>query len=213
MIVLDTPPARNARDFLDAPARLESFLEGRTLKTLLRPTGIGVRMLALGTAPLFSALKRVTGIDLAGDLRTFFALLGDMTEGFSARARQVDALLHAPETAFLVITSPETHPIDEAIWFRRSLAEGGLQFTGTIVNRVHPGLESGEVPLDLSPALRAKVTDGVGEYLVLADRDAANIARLREQLGDAPMLLIDELDADVHNVQGLLAVQAALFGS
>ena len=73
LLVLDTPPSRNALDFLEAPGRLTSFLEGRALKAFLRPTGIGMRVLGRGATPLLAALRRVTGIDLLSDLSTFFA--------------------------------------------------------------------------------------------------------------------------------------------
>ena len=95
LLVLDTPPSRNALDFLDAPGRLTSFLEGRALKAFIRPTGLGMRVLGRGAAPLLGALRRVTGVDLIGDLTTFFGLLGDMTEDFSERARGVEEMLRA----------------------------------------------------------------------------------------------------------------------
>ena len=138
LLVLDTPPSRNALDFLDAPGRLTSFLEGRALKTFLRPTGVGMRVLGRGASPLLAALRRVTGVDLLTDLSTFFGLLGDMTEDFRARAVQVEQMLQADTTAFLLVTSgPVREPIDEAIWFRRTLEDGELPFAGVIVNRVH----------------------------------------------------------------------------
>ncbi len=89
LLVLDTPPSRNALDFLEAPGRLTSFLEGSAMRTLIRPTGIGMRVLGRGASPLLGALRRVTGLDLLSDLSTFFGLLGDMTEDFhTARGRR-----------------------------------------------------------------------------------------------------------------------------
>ena len=93
LLVLDTPPSRNALDFLDAPGRLNAFLEGRALKAFMRPTGLGMRVLGRGALPLLAGLRRVTGIDLISDLSTFFQLLGDMTSDFSQRAAQVEQLL------------------------------------------------------------------------------------------------------------------------
>lgn len=210
VIVLDTPPSRNALDFLEAPARLESFLEGRALRTLLRPTGIGMRMLAIGAAPVFAALKRVTGIDLISDLTTFFSLLGGMTEGFDQRARRVDALLHAPTTTFVVVSSPETGPTQEAIWLSRRLAESRLPFGFAVVNRTHAPVLDGDRP-DLPAPLAAKVAATLAEYRVLVDRDGAQVARLRETLAGAPVLLVPELAGDVHDVDGLLAIRDELF--
>jgi anion-transporting ArsA/GET3 family ATPase len=219
LLVLDTPPSRNALDFFDAPGRLTSFLEGRALKTFLRPTGIGMRVLGRGASPVFSALRRVTGVDLIGDLSTFFQLLGDMTDDFKQRAGQVEQMLHAPSTAFLLVTSAQSEPIDEAIWFRRTLAESGLPFAGVVVNRVHHDLFGGARPDDIAelraeqlpPALAARVMQTFHDYHVLARRDERNIARLRAELENPPLLLVPHLDDDVHDVEGLLRIHRYLF--
>jgi anion-transporting ArsA/GET3 family ATPase len=221
LLVLDTPPSRNALDFLEAPGRLTSFLEGRALKAFLRPTGLGMRVLGRGASPFLGALRRVTGIDLIGDLSTFFQLLGSMTEDFGVRARQVEALLRAPSTAFLLVTSAQSEPINEAIWFRRTLEQGGLPFAGVIVNRVHHDLLGDSAAEDLEPLLRDLLSDSlarrVGEnfhdYHVLARRDTRNIARLEAELDDHPLLLVPQLDDDVHDVEGLLRMHRFLFAS
>jgi anion-transporting ArsA/GET3 family ATPase len=215
LIVLDTPPADNALDFFDAPARLEAFLEGGALKALLRPTTVGMRLFARGAAPVLGALRRVTGVDVATDLATFFALLGGMTDSFGARARHVDLLLHAPTTGFLLVTSPQAGPTQDAINFHRTLAEGQLPFSGAIVNRVHPpvalALTDSEPPLpDVDPVLAQKLATTLSEYSVLATRDAANIERLRAAL-DAPVLLVPEFVDDVNDVHGLVRIHRELF--
>jgi anion-transporting ArsA/GET3 family ATPase len=221
LLVLDTPPSRNALDFLDAPGRLTSFLEGRALKAFIRPTGLGMRVLGRGAAPLLGALRRVTGMDLIGDLTTFFGLLGDMTEDFSERARSVQQMLKAPTTAFVLVTSAQQAAIDEAIWFRRTLTESGLPFAGVIVNRVHHDVLGDAEPEDLVSALDAELTGDLAarvaenffDYHRLARRDARNVARLRGELGDHPLLLVPHLDDDVHDVEGLLRVRRFLFAS
>lgn len=221
LLVLDTPPSRNALDFLDAPGRLTSFLEGRALKALIRPTGLGMRVLSRGAAPFLAALRRVTGVDLLSDLTTFFGLLGDMTEDFTHRAAQVQRLLHDPTTAFVLVTSAQPAAIDEAVWFRRSLGEAGLPFAGVIVNRVHHDLVTdGEVDgvrAELAGALgddlAGRVAANLADYHVLARRDALGIERLQRELGDRPRLLVPHLDEDVHDIQGLLRVHRFLFAS
>jgi anion-transporting ArsA/GET3 family ATPase len=221
LLVLDTPPSRNALDFLDAPGRLTSFLEGRALKAFVRPTGLGMRVLGRGAAPFLAALRRVTGVDLLSDLSTFFGLLGDMTNDFSERARAVEEMLRAPTTAFVLVTSAQQAAIDEAMWFRRTLHESGLPFAGVIVNRVHHDLLGDAEPEDLRAALgdwlpgglADRVADNFSDYHVLARRDARNIERLGAELGDRPLLLVPHLDDDVHNVEGLLRVCRFLFAS
>ncbi len=221
LLVLDTPPSRNALDFLDAPTRLTSFLEGRALKAFIRPTGLGMRVLGRGAAPLLGAMRRVTGVDLIGDLTTFFGLLGDMTDDFSERARGVERMLKASTTVFVLVTSAQQAAIDEALWFRRTLIEGGLPFAGVIVNRVHHDILGEAEPQDLMSALDAelpadlagRVAENFFDYHRLAQRDAHNTARLRAELGDEPLLLVPHLDHDVHDVEGLLRVHRYLFAS
>jgi anion-transporting ArsA/GET3 family ATPase len=221
LLVLDTPPSRNALDFLDAPGRLTSFLEGSALKAFLRPTGLGMRVLGRGAAPLLSALRRVTGVELISDLSAFFALLGDMTEDFSARAKQVEKMLRSPTTGFLLVTSAQHAPIDEAIWLRRRLEENGLAFAGVIVNRFHhdllgdtdPSRFAGELAGGLQPGLAARVAENLGDYHLLARRDELGLARLAAELGDLPLIAVPQLDDDVHDVAGLLRVHRYLFAS
>ena len=221
LLVLDTPPSRNALDFLDAPGRLTSFLEGRALKAFVRPTGLGMRVLGRGVAPFLAALRRVTGVDLLSDLSTFFGLLGDMTNDFSERARAVEQMLRAPTTAFVLVTSAQQAAIDEAIWFRRTLQDGGLPFAGVIVNRVHHDVLGDAEPEDvratlgdlLPDGLAARVAENFSDYHVLARRDTRNIERLGAELGDRPLLLVPHLDDDVHDVAGLLRVGRFLFAS
>jgi anion-transporting ArsA/GET3 family ATPase len=224
LLVLDTPPSRNALDFLEAPGRLTSFLEGRTLRTLARPTGLGMRVLGRGASPLLGALRRVTGVDLLSDLSTFFGLLGDMTQDFSARADQVQRMLCAPTTTFLLVTAALTPAIDEAIWFRRTLQAGGMPFGGVIVNRFHhdvlgdadPGDVVGKLADRLSAGLADRVAANFDDYHLLARRDRRNVARLTAELHDAAIgdpILVPHLDGDVHDIDGLERVRRYLFAA
>jgi anion-transporting ArsA/GET3 family ATPase len=221
LLVLDTPPSRNALDFLDAPGRLTSFLDGRAMKAFVRPTGFGMRLLSRGAAPFLGALRRVTGVDLISDLSTFFGLLGGMTDDFSERAAAVDELLHADTTAFVLVTSAQPAAIEEAVWFRRTLAESGLPFAGVIVNRVHHDVQGDANAADLhaalddglAPDLAGRVAQTFIDYHVLARRDQLGVQRLGADLGDQPLVLVPHLDDDVHDIEGLLRVHRFLFAS
>jgi anion-transporting ArsA/GET3 family ATPase len=221
LLVLDTPPSRNALDFLEAPQRLNAFLEGRALRALMRPTGVGMRVLERGASPFLGALRRVTGVDLLADLTSFFGLLAGMTADFSERAAQVEELLRAPSTAFVLVSSAQQEPIEEAIWFQRTLRANGLPFAGVVVNRVHHDLLAGRRPGDvtkaldglLAPDLVARVAENFRDYHALAVRDDRNIARLATALEDEPMLLVPQLDDDVHDLEGLLQMHRYLFAS
>jgi anion-transporting ArsA/GET3 family ATPase len=221
LLILDTPPSRNALDFLEAPRRLNSFLEGRMMNALIRPTGLGVRMLGLGTAPLLAALRRVTGVDLVTDLGRFFGLLSGMTQDFRLRADGVQELLRASSTVFLLVTSPEREPIDEAIWFQERIESEGFPLAGVVINRVHHDLlgesETADVKRGLTRVLGAELAQKVAanfvDYHLLARRDDENISRLAKALNGQPLVLVPQLEEDVHDVSGLLSMLRYLFAS
>jgi len=220
VLVLDTPPTRNALDFLDAPERLTRFIDSRSLAFFLKSNRRGMGLLGLGSTALFSVLRRVTGVDLLEDLAEFFRAFGAMTEGFEARARAVRALLESPRTSFLVVSSPAPEAVEEAVFFHRRLQETGLPFGAAVVNRVRPlptpapdGELEAELATLLDPALARRVMTNVADLTALAERDAVGIERLRSELGAGPMLLVPELSDDVHDLRGLVEMQGQLFGS
>jgi len=221
LIVLDTPPSRNALDFLDAPDRLTQFFEGRTLQVFLRPTGLAARVMGRGTGMVFGVLKRVTGIDLLEDLAVFFRSLSGMIDGFKERAQAVNRLLADRGTVFLLVTSPEREPIDEAIFFWRKLKAARMPFGGVVVNRVHHDLlgdaevndVSDELAAELGDKLAGRVAENFRDYHVLARRDARNIERLGRQLRDDRLLLVPYLDEDVHDIEGLSRLNRYLFAT
>jgi anion-transporting ArsA/GET3 family ATPase len=214
LLVLDTPPSRNALDFLDAPSRLTGFFQGRAIKMFLRPAGLGGRILGRGTGVVFGLMERLTGVDLLHDLSVFFRALGGMIDGFTERARRVGALLEDPGTTFLIITAPRHDPVEEAIFFHRKLAAAAMPFGGLVVNRLHtsPGPD-GALPDGLDADLAARVVTAAHELEALAEREAENVELLRTRLGDPPMILVPELDGDVHDVEGLARVRGHLFAA
>lgn len=217
VIVLDTPPSRNALDFLDAPDRLTGFLEGRALRVLLAPSGLAARVVGRGTSVVFNVLGRLTGVDLMSDLKVFFAALSTVLDGFRERATAVKALLADDATTFLIVTSPEREPVAEAIFFRDKLREAGMPFGGLVVNRVHPLApeepgDGDDVP-GLDPPLARKARRTLAEFRVLAARDAAAIGHLREAVGDDDPIVVPHLAGDVHDVDGLVAVHRHLFAA
>jgi anion-transporting ArsA/GET3 family ATPase len=220
LLVLDTPPSRNAMDFLDAPDRLTRFLEGRALRVLLRPTGFAGRIVGRGTGMVFVVLRRVTGVDLLEDVSVFFRALGDLLGGFRERAEAVNRLLGDPGTVFLLVTSPEREPIDEALFFWRKLKAARMPFGGVIVNRVHHREAEGDpeevvesLAGTLGEELARKVAHNFRDYQVLARRDQQNIASLAGKLDDDRILEVPYLDEDVHDLEGLAAIGRFLFAS
>ncbi|MSX01729.1 MAG: AAA family ATPase [Actinobacteria bacterium] len=223
-IVLDTPPSRNALDFLDAPDRLTGFFEGRALKFLLAPTGFAARALGVGTGAILGVMKRITGVELLEDLSVFFQALGGLIDGFRERAEAVRELLADPHTSFVVVTSPQRDSADEAIFFAEKLRSAKMNFAALIVNRVHrlgDSEESVQTPAKLAGQLGERLGEPLGERVLasysaafeLAARDQASITRLEEETGVASPVVIPELPGDIHDVDGLVAIHSRLFTS
>ncbi|MDX6688841.1 MAG: hypothetical protein QOG15_298 [Solirubrobacteraceae bacterium] len=217
VLVLDTPPSRNALDFLDAPDRLTDFFEGRALKVLLVPTGIAARVMARGTSVVFSILKRLTGVDLMDDIALFFRSLSGLMDGFKERAAGVKALLADDATTFLIVTSAEREPVAEAIFFRGKLREAGMAFGGLIVNRVSvadavdPATVAAELrDAGLDDAIAVKVAASAADQQQLAARDAEQIERLKAELDEPDPIVVPRLDGEVQDIGGLLALRDAL---
>ncbi len=140
LLVLDTPPSRNALDFLEAPNRLLQFIEGRSLQVFLAPTGSRQRLPGRGTSVMFSILRRITGVDLLQDLSEFFGSFSGMVGGFRERATKVNELLgdeHSSLRRHLRAAVGDDRP--RPSYFRGKLAEQKLPFGGAIVNKVHRG--------------------------------------------------------------------------
>ena len=215
-LILDTPPTRNALDFLDAPSRIARFVDSRALGAFLRPGG---RFLGRGSSLFFGALQRITGVDVMEDVSEFFSAFAGMTQGFRDRAQRVEALLAARATAFLLVSSPQPAAIEEAAHFARSLRERRLPLTGAVVNRAHtvPAGVDWEAPREeltalLGEELGAKVARSLEEARRLAERDRRGIHRLRRALGGRPVVIVPHLREDVFAISGLARLNAHLFG-
>jgi anion-transporting ArsA/GET3 family ATPase len=233
LLVLDTPPTRNALDFIDAPERMTRFIEGRSLQFFLKPGKLGMRIVGRSGGMLFSVLKRITGIDLLQDLSEFFQSFGDMAQGFSERAQRVGELLADDVTTFLLVTAPEREPIDEAVYFWRRLQEARLPFGGVVVNKVHHdyleltgdgGQGTGDESMEAlrgelegaftrSGDLPERILENFERYRALAARDRENMARLTERLDQENVIEVPYLDEDVHDLAGLAHVNRYLFAS
>jgi anion-transporting ArsA/GET3 family ATPase len=216
LLVLDTPPTRNALDFLEAPERLARFVDSRSLAFFLKPGRLGLKVFGRGSGLVFGVLKRVTGIDLLKDLSEFFQSFGDMAAGIGERAQRVGELLGARESTFMLVTSPQRDAIDEAIFFRRRLRDRRLPFGGAIVNRLNEGPESdADVTADLDALLGEKLARKVAanfeDQRRLAAHDRTNVARLTREVGAEALITVPLLDDDVHDMAGLAEIDRYLF--
>ncbi|WP_240667386.1 ArsA family ATPase [Streptomyces luteoverticillatus] len=156
LIVVDTPPSRSALDFLDAPGRLGSFLDGKFIKVLMAPAKIGgragMKFLGVGMSVMSGPLNKLMGAQLLRDVQTFVAAMDTMFGGFRTRADATYRLLQAPGTAFLVVAAPERDALREAAYFVERLAAERMPLAGLVLNRVHG---SGAAGLSAERALAA----------------------------------------------------------
>lgn len=218
LLVLDTPPSRNALDFLEAPNRLLQFIEGRSLQVFLAPTGFAAKVAGRGTSVMFSILRRITGVDLLQDLSEFFGSFSGMVSGFRERASKVNELLSDERSSFVVVCGPQAEAIDEASFFRGKLAEQGLPFGGAVVNKVHhagaelDGEAEGALEEALGDDLAQRVAANYRDYRQLAERDRRNIEALAGRLETDAIIEVPYLDRDVHDLAGLMEVNRHLFG-
>ncbi|MET9507441.1 ArsA family ATPase [Streptomyces flavidovirens] len=156
LIVVDTPPSRSALDFLDAPKRLGSFLDGKFIRVLMAPAKVGgragMKFLNVGMSMMTGTLSKLMGGQLLRDVQTFVAAMDTMFGGFRTRADATYRLLQAPGTAFLVVAAPERDALREAAYFVERLAAEEMPFAGLVLNRVHG---SGAPQLSAERALAA----------------------------------------------------------
>jgi anion-transporting ArsA/GET3 family ATPase len=156
LIVVDTPPSRSALDFLDAPKRLGSFLDGRLIRLLTAPAKLGgragMKFLNVGMSMMTGTLGKLLGGQLLKDVQTFVAAMDTTFGGFRTRADATYKLLQAPGTAFLVVAAPERDALREAAYFVERLAAEEMPLAGLVLNRVHG---SGAARLSAERALAA----------------------------------------------------------
>jgi anion-transporting ArsA/GET3 family ATPase len=224
LVVVDTPPSRSALDFLDAPERLSSFLDGRFIRLLLAPARGPARLMTAGIGVVTNALNRLLGTQVLQDMQMFVAAFDTLFGGFRQRAQKTYELLQAEGTAFLVVAAPEPDALREAAFFVERLNEERMPLAGLVVNRAHrepPGRLTAEQAL--AAAQRLDEAEGIGEdgetdgltaglLRLHADRVriVARETRLRRRFSAAhphvPTAVVPALSTDVHDLDGLRLV-------
>jgi anion-transporting ArsA/GET3 family ATPase len=179
-IILDTPPTRQALDFLGAPDRMVDFLESGPVRVAQRQwfdaSGrLAVRPLKILGKSIESWLDRLVGLDLLRDMAEFFQAFGPLYEGFRSRAGEVGKLLRAPGTHFLLVAGPGAERIPDALFFARRLREGGHHLGPIVVNQMHP-----ETTAPVSAA--GEFEEGLRLLAWLGERDHRGFAELQSLL-------------------------------
>lgn len=223
LIVVDTPPSRSALDFLDAPERLSSFLDGRFIRLLLAPARGPAKLMSAGLSLVTNALTKILGAQVLRDLQTFVAAFDTLFGGFRQRAQKTFELLQADGTAFLVVAAPEPDAMREAAYFVERLSEDEMPLAGLVVNRASTTPEStlsADGAMAAAERLRANNGESLTAGLLRLHADRARIetreALLRERFAaahpDVPTAVVPALATDVHDLDGLRQIGELLAG-
>ncbi len=240
LIIIDTPPTRNALDFLDAPARMAEFFGGRLLRWLTLPYRVGgkrgARVINVASRPFYQMADRILGSQFLQDIAEFFLNFQSMYDGFVTRAQAVERLMHDRRTSFAVVTTLEMAPLREAEFFCGELVDRKFDLGALILNKTLPrylldddggraatamcdGAAEIATPLAATgvagledEARDARVLRTIGDSFVNFAVVAKREGELRTEVRNAPDIVVDVpgFDADIHDIAGLVMLGDAL---
>jgi anion-transporting ArsA/GET3 family ATPase len=208
LVVVDTPPTRDALAFLDAPRLFARLLDNWLYKLLVLPGRGLARTAAAGAHTLVRQLTRVAGTSVVDDTIAFFRALDGIEEGFRTRANEVYRTLQSPHTAFVLVVSPRPDALADAEGFAGSLARAGMVVRAVVVNRLTPTFGDVEPP----PGARSGAARALADFRRLAAREAAEVAAFAAAVPDAPLVRVPLLAHDVHDLDGLGTIAGLLTG-
>jgi anion-transporting ArsA/GET3 family ATPase len=241
LIVVDTPPTRNAVDFLDAPARMSEFFGGRLLRWLTLPYRVGgkrsMRMINMASRPFYQVADRVLGSKFLEDIAEFFLNFQSMYEGFVERAQSVERLLHDRRTTFAVVTTLEAAPLYEAEHFCAVLRDRGFHLGALVLNKTLPDslldpagaaaaatfadqaapvaelLAAQPNPALADPARTARVLRTIADSYSNFSVVAMREAELRAELARVPdvVIRVPGFEHDISDVESLVAICNVLY--
>jgi len=234
LIVVDTPPTRNALDFLDAPERMAEFFSSRLLRWLIVP--YRSRLVNFASKPFYQVADRILGTQFLADIAEFFILFQTMYDGFIERARAVQRLLADRRTSFIVVSTLETVPLREAEYFAQAITERKLHLGAIVLNKVLPDYlrdpqgavvaerlrdRADEIAAAIAPQIDVADTAQVRRVLVEVGQNymdyrlvAQSEAEKQAELSTAAETLVSipYFDTDVHDFAGLMRLGTGLWG-
>jgi anion-transporting ArsA/GET3 family ATPase len=218
LIVVDTPPTRNALDFLEAPGRITRFLDHPLYRIVTAPTRGIVKAVNFAAQGIFRSIGKVVGGDVIADAIGFFAAFEGMDEGFKERARKVEQLLKSEQSACVLVASPRSDTVEEATYFASKLTEYSIAVRALIVNKMHPDPGGGTAQ---AARLRAETFAGtdlgdlftsLADLRQMAEGEAAHLSSLTARIEPAPVCRVPYLPFEVSDLDTLGRFADALFG-
>lgn len=210
LVVVDTPPTREALDFLEAPQRLMSFLDHRVYRWLIAPARSGLKIVNIAAQPILRTIGRVIGADVLADAINFFQAFEGIEAGFHQRAQAVQTLLRSADTKYVVVASPRRDTVDEALYFCNQLRTSGHAVTALIINRLQPSFGMGTAAeadaLARSSALaghkdQATLYENVAHIRRICEAEAAAITPLVTKADTPVICRLDQRSQDVHDLE------------
>lgn len=226
LVVVDTPPSREALDFLDAPKKLTNFLDHRVYRWLVTPARGGLKVLNFAAQPILRTIGRVIGADVLADAVDFFRAFEGIEDGFRRRAYQVDALLRSADTRYVVIASPRSDTVNEALYFTEQLSRAGVTTSGLVINRLQPMFGRGSSKSATANAKKAERSAGDGDgdtrlatlhtnlahLRAIGEAEESSITPLLETLSGVPVARVPQRPVDVHDLTAISEIGRTILG-
>lgn len=212
LVIIDTPPSRDAIDLLEAPDRLVRFLGHPIYRALTMPSRSFARVTNAGTSAFLWIVRRLAGPRLVQDTIDFFRSLSGMEQGLRQRAADAAVLLRAGTTSFVLVSSPRAEAVGESTHLAHAIIDGGFRLDGVVVNLVHP------LPpplLDLGEVHPGALADQIAyhrELTALAVSERAEMDELLHLASGVAVAEVPMLEVDVHDVEGLTRLAQLIVG-
>jgi len=205
LIVVDTPPAQHALDFLEAPKHLARLLDNRVFRLLMVPTRAGLRAFELGAQLMLRTIAKVAGGEVVSETIQFFTQFEGMEDGFRARARRAEELLHSNQTSFTLVCSPRRDTVEEALYLVSQMSASGAEASTVVVNRCYPRFApiSAESASALAGTALAPLAVNLGQLGMLVAKEDEQLARVSEALPGAAVIRVPFLARDVSDLEAL----------
>jgi anion-transporting ArsA/GET3 family ATPase len=231
LVVLDTPPTAHALDFLDAPNRVLDFFGDEKVRRLLAPAltagRLSLKMFNLAGGYFVKTIGRITGLAMLEELAGFLGSLAPMYDVFKERAATVKELLGSPESAFVLVTTPNPLTVDESVYFHTLLLQDAMPVAAIVANRVHNSGLPRPIPAQSVDALAAllegapglpgapvqeRLASALSDAQTLESMDAQEIERLQRECAPTPVVSVPRFESDVYDLAGLWELDRHLLG-
>jgi len=211
LLVVDTPPARNAIEFLNAPKRLIGFLENRFFRLLISPSQSVFRPVTIATRMLLRTISKVVGSQVVSDAAEFFQAFEGMEAGFKERASEVQDLLAQKSTSFVLVTGTHKDTVDEALYFASRLGEFDLEVDLVISNRITP--DFGEANDDGNQNLPGEIRENLDYLIKLRSAELGELSRLALIVDSGKHILVPQLSHDIGSLCEIQEIGEVLIDS